>query len=471
MRKIVAMFGIGIILCFAVMGCGRNHALETGTLIKPTESVKPQTLKVIVDSNYWDGTAVGATYFREYRMKFEQSFGVKVEIISIGEKMGRLDATKNYCDKWSEVLAPILSQKNGPDIIAVGNVCAGKLIDKGLVVPCYDQIENTKNIYYGLQDEKKYFVPIHLLGSTQIMRKSELKKLTKKMPGFDWTPETYYKIYFDWLNNSGRILTRNDLTLVTYMDVKGPFFFKDILTAKIDTPAMRNRVIKVRKVLFANGNKGYEKYKLTNYENLFFNSRSAERASTIYWQYENKKLRNTCLENGPSQETISPFRVKQVATEMESGDFVVLPVPEDRYSIYPWGFMINKNASNAALAQTFINGLLSDEVQYTIFTRGLDSGMGLPYPVVDTIEKKIMGDERGVTTSEYAFQLKKYCLNKLKSEKLFLFPTLETQQDDFIHRFERDWIKLIFDDHYSEEGLNKKLEKLELKYKALLKAK
>lgn len=146
---------------------------------------------------------------------------------------------------------------------------------------------------------------------------------------------------------------------------------------------------------------------------------------------------------------------------IEKENILILPRLDVYNALITSGFIINRNSKTTELAIDFLNGLLSDEVQLSMFNSLTYGG----YPVNKDIEEKISKIEIDNDVNEDAILLRKYIIEKIETGVLKPYKQIDSMLFDFRLMLHKDLMKLIFSEEtYTDEELTTELQKLEDKY-------
>ncbi|SHH34389.1 ABC-type glycerol-3-phosphate transport system, substrate-binding protein [Caloranaerobacter azorensis DSM 13643] len=382
-----------------------------------------------------------------YKFKFENSKGVKV-------KFDIIDA--DTLDDYIKKLNINLYLKNGPTLIYLPQYFFYQsYIDSGVALEVTDRITNLEKIYDSLKEEKVYYVPIGMYYVAKILNKSTLDELDVKEPSLDWTKDDYLKIKEKWLSKKPRYFTFKDYDEI----IKEPLYNLKIIEENnkisINNLKIKEFIKNTREKIFS-GKYILKDYSYENYYKIF-----VEGINTSEYRRVLRFLRLVDKEILVRNLGINAFETKRVSEMIDKGDAIILPeVINENNSFFTWGFIVNRNGKNTNLGIEFINGLLSDEVQLSMYGNGkLFGGF---YPVNKEIESKIDKIDEIYNYNKKAVELKKFILEKIKKSKIRPY-----NYDDRIHQelydmLHRDLFKFIFvDKPYKDEELSRELQKLE----------
>ncbi|WP_069649312.1 ABC transporter substrate-binding protein [Caloranaerobacter ferrireducens] len=385
-----------------------------------------------------------------YKFKFEKSKGVKV-------KFDIIDA--NTLVDYIKKLNIKLYLKNGPTLIYLPQlIFYHNYIESGAALEVTDKITNLEKIYDSLKEEKVYYVPIGMCYVAKILNKSILDEINVKEPNLDWTKDDYLKIKEKWLSKKPRYFTFVDYNEI----VKGPLYNLKIIDKdnkiNINNSKIKEFIKNTREKIFS-GKYILKDYSYENYYKIFI-----EGINTIEYQRALRFFKLVDKEILVQILRINALETKRVSEMIDKDDVVILPeVINEKNNFFTWGFIVNKNGKNTDLGIEFINGLLSDEVQLSMYSNGkLFGGF---YPVNKNIETEIDKIDANYNYNKKAVELKKFILEKIKKGEIKPRNCKNRIHQELYDMLHRDLFEFIFADNpYTDEELSRELQKLEDKY-------
>lgn len=471
MLKRNVMFILIFVISISLIACSNTLSKDIEANRKADEIVSPEPEKeqseitIVIETKDYINFFKRGDFLSDYKNTFEDEFEVKVNLEKISiEKDYQI---QNYASMTKEVNRRIeskLSSSNGPELIFYNYVPYDALINQKAFIDIKDKIPNIEKIYEKLLEDEMYNIPIGIMYESIVLNKKILDELRIDTPSFDWTKEDYLEIREKWLKKNN--IKFFGYEYVNMLDVelsKMDILNKDNRDIKLNTPEMKRCIRDVRDKIFSGRYILNNSYNYENYHNMLFESQSeeyekeTELASAILDNYEYLKVAS--YGNALNTLTINNINKYRFGA--------ALPQFEDEVPhLESFGFLINKNGKNIELAIEFLNGLLSNDIQMKLYKDGFNYYPEY-YPVNREIEKEIRNFEAEQDLDEKAIALKEHVLDEIKSKEIQF-----TKQKDCIleNKLFTDLSKFIFaDKSYNDEELSKELERLEEKYKDLLK--
>lgn len=435
MRRYLIL-ALNILLVTSIMGCSLSSSSVSDT--------EKEILIITAVKDIYGSYPTITSYIK----KFEAEKGVKVNVENI--EYG------NY-DDYIQKLNIKLYMKEGPELILFpqgGDY--GKYIDAGIALNIKGKVTNYDKIYDSLK-YKDSFVPVYMYYSATALNKSALDELGVKEPNINWTLEEYSKIKEQWIKHKEQV----NFNYIEYRDIiERPLNDLKIIDRKKKTIHLNNSKIKdlinhARGIIFSGNYILKDQYTYMDYYNVFFDYNTDEYFKTMesdFW------IDNTLLERRFKVYGLKSYAMDEYA---ERENVLILPTLDTDSVLSVSGFIINKNSRNIELAIDFLNGLLCDEIQLSMFNSSTQSG----YPVNKDIEEKIEKMEIDNDIGEDAVLLRKFILEKIKNGEYKPYRQIDSELFDFRLMLHKDLIEFIFSEKpYSDKELGQELQRLEYKY-------
>lgn len=458
MKKIAAIV-LALIMAFSLVSCSNSKdAGGTGVISPEPKDGKP-VLTIMLNTIEYD-TLTRTKCFSEYIDKFKSDFGVDIKLEKLMSNPNGL-ITSEEQSEYIQKLSTKLFTKDGPELIFAQYMSMEALIKQQAVVDVKGKVPNLDRIYDSLVGDKLYYVPLGLLYYSRNVNKEALERLKIEKPGFDWASKDYYAIRDKWLSQN-KIWFNGD----EYSKVFNQFIDFDSLykagekKITINTPEVRQRINDARNHIFGGNYKLTNGYKYENYYNMAFEDKSEE--YKLGFQYYEENNSDDYIDAGIMANI---FRAGELDRNNKSYGTVMYPQFKDKEIMMDsYGFLVNKNGKNLDLAYEFINGLLGDEVQMSMF----DSDRAY-YPVNKKIEADILKREANTSLDPEVIKLKAYALKQLRDGGYKLWVTTDNDIYKMQMLLYKDMGKFILADNpYSDEQLQAELKKLEDKYNIIL---
>jgi len=453
-----------IISLFFTTACSINGNKHAGTIVKPSLEGSKPVITILVSNG--DEGLLKTTVMKSYISKFEQDYGVEVELQSIGSShsvyyIGNQLLVNEAVDEYKKELSVKLHQKDGAELIFYSVIPLNSLIRQGVAENVRDKISNLDKLHPGLVNEEVYYVPFEIFHMPIVLNIDALEAMQIDKPSLAWTKQDYLAIRDKWLQQTKQQFTSKDFLDITakhLIDLE--IFNEDKSKVKINSADMYNAINSIKEEIYNGSYILPQSYEYKNYYNMLFEKQLAEynkdRSLLASKEYSINNFRNSEQESD-----INALRAGD-SNYMFQEDNVVLPnVLENKKYLFSDGFMINKNGKNKELAYEFVNGILDNEVQLELF---MDS-MFSYYPVNNEIEKDISVIEKNSKYVAEAIELKKYMLNEIEKGNATLSIARDDREYEIFWMLVKDLTKYIFTDNaYTELELKQELQKLEDKY-------
>lgn len=447
MKKSV-MLVLSIFLAFLTIGCSLNSSKNN-----TDKGDGQREISIIAHFTNEDELYKSFPELARYIMKFEAEKGIKVNFEKIN--------FSNY-DDYIQKLNTKLYMKEGPTLVFFSTAeNYGKYIDAGIALNIKGKIPNYDKVYDSLK-YKDSFVPVGMSYISTVLNKSALDELDMEEPNIDWTHEEYSRIKEQWIKHKEQV----NFSYIVYRDiVERPLNDLEIIDKEkkviyLNTSEIKDLINIAREKLFSGSYIINQQYSYMDYYNAFFDYNTNEHLKTKEFDFWND---NNMLERRFGVRALKSF---VTSSYIEKENVLILPRLDVDTALSTSGFIINRNGKNTDLAIDFLNGLLDDEVQLSMFNNLTYGG----YPVNKDIEEKISKIELDNDVNKDAIILRKYILEKIKAGELKPYKQIDSTLYEFRQMLHKDLMKLIFSkEEYSDEELSKELQKLEDKYNMWLK--
>lgn len=455
---LVILVALLVLSQIACSNSSKQAAGQDGNVV-PKPDGEETTLTIMVSAYEYNYLA-GTKPFIDYTYKFEKDFGVDVKYEKIGSIPGEY-LTQKDSDEFLKKLSTKLYAEEGPELIFSVYSNVEPLIVQGAVAKLNDKVPNIKNVYSGLLDDEVCFVPVGINFPFILFDLEALTTNGYKVPEMNWTSKDLFDLRTKWLEENSIYFNSHEwgrvfdaiIDLDKLYDSKSNKF-------TLDTPETRQAIKDVRSYIF-NGNYIINKnHKFEDYYNMFFEINSPE-------FIENGELFDKNREAGFFDIGSASNLLKAIDEETahKNGGTIAMPIFSDEEVILDaTTFGINKNGKNLELAYEFINGLLSDEVQKSIYDDD-----DRYYPASKSIETDILELEAARVKDQRVIDVKEYALNQIKSQKMKLWNTMNIDLINLKSELEKDLATIILaDNECSEVEMSAKLREFESKYNIFL---
>ncbi len=457
-----------VVLSFALTACSQSVKANSGSKGVVTPDNPEQKPEITILANIEELEAIKAsTPLKNYIEKFQERYGVQIKLQGIGSKnslyyIGSQIFTDTSIDQFRKELAVKLYAEDGPELIYYRSIPYDALIKQGVVADVSGKIPNLNKLHPGLTGKEVYYVPISLRYTAIILNKGEVDSLGVQEPNFSWSKEDFFNLKKQWLQKNQKTFTSND-----YLDLLQEYIFPlkilsvDQNSASVSNQAVITAINNMKQAIFEGEFKLPAGYNYQNYYNLLFDSQSEEytkdRELAAAKEAQTDMLRNTKKEYKTN--ALHPIDTSYSFT---NEDMLIRPdVLEDKLYISSEGFLVNKSGKNIELACEFINGLLEDDVQLSIY-----NDQPFPnYPVSKAIDGELSKIEKEKNYAPEAIELKNYLLKQVEQGNAALEITKGEKEQEIRWMLVKDLTQFIFvDKDYNEGELSAELKKLENKY-------
>lgn len=459
MKRIAAMI-LALLMAFSLVSCSNAKNAGGNDVVAPVPKDGQMEITILVSSMDYN-TLFKTGYLADYIAKFERDFGVDIkfeEIKTDNSAVLTLEENSEYLKK----LFTKLATKDGPDLIFTQNMSLEPLIEQRAVVDLRGKVANIDKIYDSLIGDEVYYVPLGMMYYGMKVNRDTLAELGIGEPEFNWMPESYYDARDKWISNNKIILNgfEYDRAYHRFIDLDSLYNAGE-KKVTLNTPEVRRKINDLRSYIFGGKYQLIEDYKYENYYNMLFEDKSKEWNDSF--QSYLKNISNGHLDAGMGMNIL-----RADILQKDIKKYAIVKYPEDMaYGVVldSYGFLVNKNGKDLDIAYEFINGLLSNEVQMSMFESERDY-----YPVNKEIEADIIKLEAKENVDSRAVQLKAIALQELKAGKCKLWTTANTDIYELAGMIKRDLAKLVLADNaYSDEQLQVELKRMEDKYNIYLK--
>lgn len=452
------MVMLTLLLIIAQIACSNNTKAvgkQEGIVIPKSNEGEP-SLTIVLNPYDYDAFFM-SEYYLDYVSKFERNYGVAIKYEKIGDIHNGVIEPEDH-DEYIKKLSTKLYAKDGLELIFSYMWAIEPLIKQGAAVKLNEKVPNAKNIYFGLLEDENYFAPISIQYRPIMINLEALKTTGLKAPELDWTTKEGFDIRTKWLGANQVYFNSYEWEVMFHHIVKLDEAY-DPANNKLalDTPIIKQRIKDFRSYIL-NGNYIINKsYTFENYYRMIYEADSPEGKEDFrLWQINNE---SGLIDGAPFLNLLKPADVE---VENEINGTMALPKFSDtEVMLEAYGFAVNKNGKNLELAYEFINGLLSDEIQLSIYQNDKLKF----YPVIETIEKDIKAIEAEIVEDQRVIDAKEYVLDQLKTKKFKLWNTANLDFTYLKRMIQRDLTPIILaDTEYTEAELSTELQKLEDKY-------
>lgn len=453
MKKASAIIIVASLLV-GLTACSNVTETDLNKVVSPSKTGDKIELTILTNSSEYMNIKAEPVLIN-YIKDFEQKMGVKINF-DITDAYGKMLDQKES-DEYMKKLAAKLYTNRGPDIIFTEYFFFDNIIKQNVAEEVSSKIPNLVKIYGGLLDDKIYYVPIGMKYYCYGLNSKILNELNIQDPSFNWTQNDFFEIWDKWVSS-----THIPFNAAEYFPVYNRYIVNR-LDFKVDNNKLSINIqdtiqgIKQARQQILNGSyKLNEAYKYENYYNMIFEENSDEALASQQHQNESRESYIFSSYFG------NAFRVSEIAKKSIARSAISLPEFSDKRAyIYTMGFIVNKNSKNQELAYEFINGLLNDENQMSLFNEG-DYHY---YPVNKDIEDEIRKIESKEIKDSNAIELKKYILQQLENGICDTETDIDHRVQDMENMLYKDLSKYILaDNEYSSEELEKELISIVEKY-------
>lgn len=445
-----------LLMIFSMTACtaDKREAASKGNIVSPAPNEGNAELTILV--NAVDYPTIKTGVFSNYIDKFEKDFGVKINFEKITtDASGWI--TPEEQDFYIKKLFPKLSVKEGPELIFAEYMSMGALIKQQAFVDLQGKLVNLNKVYDKLLEEKVYYAPVGMRYYAYSLKQDALESVGIKAPDLDWSSKEYYDIREKWITYNVVYFNSYEYYKVfnSFINLKS-LYNEEAKHVIINTPEVEQKLRNARDYIFNGKYVINSNYKYRNYYNMIFENASKESEEDM--QLYNRNNNNGHIDGG---NIANLFRAEELSSKNKKDGTVMYPQFSDREVIIEsCGFVVNKNGRNLELAYEFINGLLNDDIQMSMFNEG-----GYYFPTNKEIEADILKNESEKNLDQKAIELKAYALQQLKEGKCKLWNTLDQSFSSLNFMMYKDFSKFILADNpYSDVELSAELQKLENKY-------
>ncbi len=456
MRKRLISIILALLMIFSMTACTgyKREATSKGNIVSPDPNEGNAELTILINAIEYE--TMKTDFFSNYIDKFEKDFGVKInfERITTGVN-GQI--TQEGQDAYIKKIVPKLSVKDGPELIFVEYMSMGALIKQQAFVDLQGKFTNLNKLYNKFLEEKVYYAPVGMRYYSRSLKQDALESLGIKAPNLDWSSKEYYDIREKWISHNEVYFNSYEYYKVfdSFINLKS-LYNEESKHVIINTPEVKQKLRNIRDYIFDGKYIINSSYKYENYYNMIFEDTSKE-------SEESQQLYNRNNDSGhiDGGNIVNLFSAKELHYKSKNFGTIMYPEFADReVFINSCGFAVNKNGKNLELAYEFINGLLSNDIQMSMYNEG-----GYYYPTNQEIEADILKDESKKSLDQKAIELKAYALQELKEGKCKLWNTLDQPFNRLNFMMHKDFSKLILADNpYSDVELSAELQKLENEY-------
>jgi ABC-type glycerol-3-phosphate transport system substrate-binding protein len=460
MRKITAIL-LALVIAFSLVSCSKAKNVGGEGVISPVPKDGKLEMTILISSiDYNDLPTDG--WLADYIAKFKRDFGVDIKF----EQIKKNSYTWESRDEYLKKLFVKLFTKDGPELIYNRYISLSlePLVEQQAVVDLRGKVANIDKIYDSLVSDSVYNVPLGVDYIGIIISRAALAELEVEEPGMNWMPEDYYAVRNKWISNNEILFNRHEYSRAfeQFIDLENLYKVEEKKVV-LNTPEVSQKVNDLRSYIFGGAYQLIEGYKYENYYNMLFEAESEEWKNEL--EARVKSDINGDLNGGQIDNLL---RAKDLQEWIKEYAIVKDPIDISKgVTLGSYGFLVNKNGKHLDLAYEFINGLLSNEVQMSMFEYESDS---YPfYPVNKEIEADILKLEAEEKLDPKVMQIKAFALQELKDGKTILSSTIKTDLYELKGMIYKDMTKLILADNpYSDEQLQVELKRMEDKYNIYL---
>lgn len=458
MRRITTMLLI-LVIAFSLVSCSTAKNVGGEGIIPPVPKDGKLEMTILVSSKDYNDLFANS-YLADYIAKFKQDFGVDIKFEEIKINSYSWEDRDEYLKK----LFVKLITKDGPDLIYNHYLNLEPLVEQQAVVELHGKVANINKIYDSLASDRVYYVPIGLDYWGMAIKRASFAELKVNEPQYKWTAKDYYTFRSKWVSDNNVLFNGYEYyrTFEQFIGLERLYRTEEKKVI-LNTPEIRQKVNALRSYIFGGAYQLIDKYKYENYYNMLFEPESEEGKMDFEIM--------TNPGNDPLDGSLGGtnfFRARTLHEHINEYAFVKDPKDMSKgISLNSYGFLVNKNGKHLDLAYEFINGLLCDEAQISMFEYENDSYTY--YPVNREIEAEILKLEAEEKLDPRAIQVKVLAIQELKDGKFILSTIAKTDIYELEGMIYKDMTKLILADNpYSDEQLQVELKRMEDKYNVYL---